>query len=217
MTSSTPLSMSARRPSLAAEAFRRFDAALTPGLVGILEAPTVRRAASLLAALAAAAGRRVLVHETAGGFDPHAVARFARLWGADPRALLGRIRVARGFTCHQAAALAGRARPRRADVLVLSGAGAIFLDEEVPDREARLLLRRFVEALARLRRRGTTVLMAQPTSSDGSDGPAGTAPRDRRGVMPLLRAAADTRLALDPGARRLYVASAAVQVALPAA
>lgn len=186
------------------ETAARLAALLGAGRVGLLEAPSVRRAASLLAALAAAAGRRTLVQEAGGGFDPYAVARHARAWGLDPRPLLERIRIARAFTCHQARALASRRTG--AEAIVLAGGAATFLDEDVPDREAAILFRRFVDELAHLRGRGVTLLIAQPVVA---------CPRLRR-FLPILRAAADLRLAIDPDRRLLHVAVAGDPTAVAA-
>ncbi len=116
-----------------------------------------------LAARAALGGQRVLYLDGANAFDPYIPARMAREAGLDPRPVLDRLFISRAFTCHQLETLlADRLEPavraRRPGLVVISGWGHLFHDENVPLREAMRLLESTVAAVRRLAERGTPVL-----------------------------------------------------------
>jgi len=129
-----------------------------------------------LAARAALAGHRVLYLDAANAFDPYIPARLAREAGLDPHPVLDRLFISRAFTCHQLETLvAGRleaaVRARRPGLVVVSGWGHLFHDENVPTREAMRLLESTVRAIRRLAEGGTPVLATH------EDGPVVPRPR----------------------------------------
>ncbi|RPJ10797.1 MAG: hypothetical protein EHM36_02800 [Deltaproteobacteria bacterium] len=122
---------------------------------------------SYLAGWMAGEGIDVIVLDGANGFDPYTVSSFARKALIPPEKLLKRIRIARAFTCYQMATLTERlelllcqegtiqtgrlSSPVRKPYIVLLGPVTPFLDEDVPEREARPLFERTLrkmEALA---------------------------------------------------------------------
>ena len=139
-----------------------------------------------LAARAALAGHRVLYLDAANAFDLYIPARLAREAGLDPRPVLDRLFISRAFTCHQletlmANRLEAAVRTRRPGLVVVSGWGHLFHDENVPTREVMRLLESTVGAVRRLAERGTPVVATH------EDGPV--VPRPRPLEACLARAA----------------------------
>ena len=129
-----------------------------------------------MAARAALGGQRVLYLDGANAFDPYIPARMAREAGLDPRPVLNRLFVSRAFTCHQFETLLvdrleAAIRARRPGLVVISGWGHLFHDENVPLREAMRLLESTVGAVRRLAGRGTPLLATH------EDGPKVPRPR----------------------------------------
>jgi hypothetical protein len=127
----------------------------------------------------------VILLDGANRFDPYRVSSFARRVLAPPETLLKRIRVARAFTCYQMATLIaekltpfihqercvpprspslscrrGAEEERRAWVVLL-GPITTFLDEDVPEREARSLFERSLRKLRGLAEEGIPFLVLQ--------------------------------------------------------
>jgi hypothetical protein len=163
-----------------------------------------------MAARAALGGQRVLYLDGANAFDPYIPTRMAREAGLDPRPVLNRLFVSRAFTCHQfetlvADRLEGAIRGYRPGLVVISGWGHLFHDENVPRREAMRLLESTVAAVRRLAERGTPLLA---THADGPD-----LPRPRPLVPCLARAAtAVIRVECDEGLVRLTAAKGAADL-----
>ncbi len=160
-----------------------------------------------LAARAAIGGQRVLYLDGANAFDPYIPSRMAREAGLDPRPVLDRLFVSRAFTCHQfetllADRLEAAIRRYRPGLLVISGWGHLFHDENVPLREAMRLLESTVGAARRLAERGTPLLA---THADGPE-----VPRPRPLGACLARAATDViRVDHTDGLVRLTAAKGA--------
>lgn len=94
----------------------------------------------LLGVAEALRGRRVLYLDAANSFNPYALARLLRRHRLD-RGLLRNVLVSRAFTCHQLEALVRdrldpAVRRHCADTVLVSDAGALLYDEEVPAAEA---------------------------------------------------------------------------------
>ena len=139
-----------------------------------------------LAGRAALAGHRVLYLDGANAFDPYIPARMARESGLDPRQVLDRLFVSRAFTCHQLETLMvdrleAAIRRHRPGLLVISGWGHLFHDENVPLKEAVRLLEATARSARHLAERGTPVLATH------EDGPK--VPRPRPLEACLARAA----------------------------
>lgn len=139
-----------------------------------------------LAGRAALAGHRVLYLDGANAFDPYIPARMAREAGLDPRPVLDRLFISRAFTCHQFETmvvdrLEASLHRYRPGLVVISGWGHLFHDENVPLKEAMRLLESTACAVRRLAERGAPVLATH------EDGPK--VPRPRPVEACLARAA----------------------------
>lgn len=148
---------------------------------------------TVLAGRAALTGHRVLYLDGANAFDPYIPARMAREAGLDPRAVLERLFVSRAFTCHQfetmvADRLEGSLRRYRPGLVVISGWGHLFHDENVPPKEAMRLLESTARAVRRLAERGAPVLATH------EDGPRVPRPRP---IEPCLARATATVIRVD--------------------
>jgi len=108
---------------------------------------------SYVAGWMAGKGIDVIVLDGANRFDPYMASSFARKALISPERLLKRIRIARAFTCYQMATLMGEqliSLLRRGEAtellrkrwVILLGPLTTFLDEDVPEREARSLFER---------------------------------------------------------------------------
>jgi len=139
-----------------------------------------------LAGRAALGGHRVLYLDGANAFDPYIPARMAREAGLDPRPVLDRLFISRAFTCHQLETmivdrLEASLRRYRPGLVVISGWGHLFHDENVPSGEAMRLLESTAGAVRRLAAGGTPFLATH------EDGPK--VPRPRPIVACLAQAA----------------------------
>ena len=154
-----------------------------------------------LAGRAALAGHRVLYLDGANAFDPYIAARMAREASLDARTVLSRLFISRAFTCHQfetmvADRLEASLRRYRPGLVMISGWGHLFHDENVPLKEAMRLLESTACAVRRLSERGAPVLATH------ADGPQ--VPRPRPVEACLARAAtAVIRVAHAEGLIRL--------------
>lgn len=153
----------------------------------------VREIALELATTALVADHRILWMEAANIFDLYALTEAAKRWGIDPHPLLRRLRIARVFTVHQMETLCaerlGADLSRFPGALaVLSDPLALCRDEEVPEAEARRVLRRVAGAVEALRRQGHRLLITSP------DPPASL--RGRAGLAPLLHSMATRTFSL---------------------
>jgi hypothetical protein len=121
----------------------------------------------------------VIVLDGANRFDPYTVSSFAKKTSISPESLLKRIRIARAFTCYQMATLMGEKltgllRQEHAMALmqkpwvILLGPITTFLDEDVPEREARPLFERSLKKMEILAEEGIPFFLFQaviPTPS----------------------------------------------------
>ena len=129
-----------------------------------------------LASRAALGGQRALYLDGANAFDPYIPARMAREAGLDPRPVLDRLFISRAFTCHQfetmvVERLEASLRRYGPGLVVISGWGHLFHDENVPSGEAMRLLESTAGAVCRLAARGTPFLATH------EDGPKVPRPR----------------------------------------
>jgi hypothetical protein len=116
------------------------------------------------------------VVDGANRFDAYFVAEFARRFTSSgagqritPEELLEHIYVSRAFTCYQMEALITDRLPAflalsRSPVAIIFGLLDTFYDDQAPMFEVRNSLRRIVAVLQRLKREGTSVLLASVTA-----------------------------------------------------
>ncbi len=127
---------------------------------------------SYVAGWLAGKGRTVIVLDGANRFDPYTVSSLARKAWIPPEKLLKSIRIARAFTCYQMATLMGESLTsllRREGVtelrqrpwVILLGPLATFLDEDVPEREARPLFERSLRKIEGMASEGVPFLLFQ--------------------------------------------------------
>ncbi len=98
------------------------------------------------------AGGEAVIVDGGGMCDPYVISRVSRMLSVDPRKVLSRFFISRGFTCHQMEDLIVLGLPsfiagRSTKVLIISGLLETFYDENVPFREASSLFRRTLSAL----------------------------------------------------------------------
>jgi hypothetical protein len=116
---------------------------------------------SYVAGWMASQGIEVIVLDGANRFDPYLVSSFARKALISPKRLLKRIRIARAFTCYQMTTLIGerltyllrkegKIAPVQRPWVILIGPLSTFLDEDVPEREARPLFERSLRKMETL-------------------------------------------------------------------
>jgi hypothetical protein len=122
------------------------------------------------------AGRGVdtLVLDGANRFDPYIVSTFARRALIPPEKLLKKIQIARAFTCYQMATLMGEKllsfvrRIRESSLqkphVILLGPITTFLDEDVHERDARLLFERSLWKVKELSMEGIPFFLFQSES-----------------------------------------------------
>jgi hypothetical protein len=154
---------------------------------------TVREIALELATTALVADQRILWMEAANIFDLYALTETAKRWGIDPHPLLRRLRIARVFTIHQMETLCterlGPDLSRSPGALaILSDPLALCWDEEVPESEARRVLRRVAGAVEALRRKGHRLLITSPDPPDHV--------ANRAGLISLLHSVATRTFAI---------------------
>lgn len=124
-----------------------------PGEVAFVEVatPYLDRLLHGLVCSAASAGRRTLWVDGADALDVFDLSRAARARDLDPEATLRAVAVARGFTAYQVHALVEERLPQALDddagLVVAAGLPRKYLDEDVPEDEARDLLDRALGTL----------------------------------------------------------------------
>ncbi len=123
---------------------------------------------SYVAGWMAEKGMDVILLDGANRFNPYMVSSFARKALIPPERLLKRVRIARAFTCYQMATLMGeKLRPLLKEekgkpwVIVL-GPITTFLDEDVPEREARPLFERALRKVEEIAIEGIPFFLFQP-------------------------------------------------------
>jgi hypothetical protein len=139
---------------------------------------------SYVAGWLAGKGIDVIILDGANRFDPYMASSFARKVFISPEKLLKRIRIARAFTCYQAATLIGEklialiggihactpkcgisARRHESSLqkpwVILLGPISTFLDEDVPEREVRPLFERSLKKIEAMALRGVPFLLFQ--------------------------------------------------------
>jgi hypothetical protein len=132
----------------------------------------VGRLSSHVAGWMASREIEVILLDGANRFDPYAVSFFARSASIPPEKLLKKIRIARAFTCYQMAALMGEKLPlllkrvnpslsEQRTWIIFLGPLSTFLDEDVPEREARSLLERTLKKAEGLAAEGIPLLIFQ--------------------------------------------------------
>ena len=174
---------------------QQFNAA-PPGKLYMLHgSERVFRLSLAAASQALVTGVPMTVVDGANRFDAYFVAEFARRFtsaGAGrritPEELLERIYVSRAFTCYQMEALITDRLPAflalsRSPVAIIFGLLDTFYDDQAPMFEVRNSLRRIVAVLQRLKRGGTSVLLASVT--------ARTVPPERRELQGTLQTSMD--------------------------
>ena len=134
----------------------------TPGEIWLLHTPP-REAMLALVARMAVAGP-LLALDAANEFDAYHVARLIRKQTRKLDQTLGRVRVARAFTCYQVLALFQQL-PVSPVPHVVFDLPATFYDESVPLGESRRLLQVVLGHVERLRRDAPIVISVRPTRS----------------------------------------------------
>ncbi len=129
--------------------------------------------ASYVAGWMAGRGMDVIVLDGANCFNPYVASSFARRALISPEEILKRIRIARAFTCYQMAALMGEKlisvvgaiheSPLRRPWVILLGPLTTFLDEDVPEREVRILFERSLKKMEEMALRGVPFFLFQPS------------------------------------------------------
>jgi hypothetical protein len=109
----------------------------------------------------------VVLLDGANRFNPYTVSSFARRTWISPEDLLKRIRIARAFTCYQMATLMSeklfalfKEAAERPWVIIL-GPMTTFLDEDVPEREARPLFERSLRRIEEMMKEGAPFFFFQ--------------------------------------------------------
>lgn len=174
---------------------QQFHAA-PPGKLYMLHgSERVFRLSLAAAAQALMTGVPMTVVDGANRFDAYFVAEFARRFTSSgagrritPEELLERIYVSRAFTCYQMEALITDRLPAflalsRSPVAIIFGLLDTFYDDQAPMFEVRNSLRRIVTVLQRLKREGTSVLLASVTVR--------TVQPERRALQGALQASMD--------------------------
>jgi hypothetical protein len=157
-----------------------------PGNLLLVVAPGAGTALmmELVARLAARGPLRLL--DGGNRIDIHAVSRALAREPLDLRAALGRIQLARAFTCYQVATLLHETPIQPIPTLALDLLST-FYDESVPAAESLRLLRRCILQLRRLNQWAPVAVSAR------SDPPA-----NRPELLQALQAAADQAWILEP-------------------
>ena len=131
----------------------------------------VREIAMEMAISTLITGRQILWIEAANIFDLYALTETAKRWGIDPHPLLRQLHISRTFTVHQMETLC--VKHLKSDLTrypgalgILSDPLALCWDEELPQAEARRVLRRVAAAIENLRRKGLRLLITYPDMPD---------------------------------------------------
>ncbi len=128
---------------------------------------------SYIAGWMADQGMDIIVLDGANRFDPYVVSSFAKKALIPPERLLKRIRIARAFTCYQMATLVeekliallrqeeGIGQMHKPWVTLL-GPMTTFLDEDVPEKESKLLFERMLRKVEEVAAGGISFYLFQP-------------------------------------------------------
>jgi hypothetical protein len=130
---------------------------------------------SYVAGWMAGQGVDVIILDGANRFDPYMASSFARKALIPPEKLLKRIRIARAFTCYQMATLIeerlvsllkqkGEIIQQQKTWVILLGLITPFLDEDVPEREARPLFERSRRKIEEMAAREIPFFLFQPSN-----------------------------------------------------
>lgn len=155
--------------------------------IALLIGPGAQREAMLEFTAILALRGPVRVLDTGNRFDPYRVSRAIRRQTHLLDAALGRIFIARAFTCYQVITLLQQT-PDSPEPKLIFDLPATFYDESVSYVESYRLLQIAAQSLLRLRRQGPVIVSARAV-------PEG----ERNGLIKLLRQTAD--LILLPEAR----------------
>lgn len=153
------------------------------GSLALLIGPNAAQARMLDLAARLAVGGPLRVFDCGNRFNVYPVARAIRSRTADLSQALGRIRLARAFTCYQVMALLEEAADEAVSTLVLDLL-ATFYDEDVRLPESQRLLRRCLVQLRRLGQAAPVIISARP--------PKPIVYAERIGLLEALRTAAGT-------------------------
>lgn len=130
-----------------------------PGQIVLLDSGTafVQTVVLQAAAMALLQGEEVVYVDGGNSLNPHHLVNVGRPLGLPREEALRRVHVARAFTVHQMATLLMESLEpvlveTQASLLILAHLPELFLDEEVPTKEAYHLLRRSMEAVRDLTR-----------------------------------------------------------------
>ena len=134
----------------------------TPGEIWLLHTPP--RAAMLALVARMAVRGPLLALDAANEFDAHKVARLIRRQTRQLDEVLGRVRVARAFTCYQVLTLFQQL-PATPIPHVVFDLPATFYDESVSLGESRRLLQTVLGHIERLRQDAPIVISVRPTRS----------------------------------------------------
>lgn len=132
---------------------------IAPGEIVLLHTPT-REAMALITTGMALAGP-VHVLDTGNRFDAYGIARLVRRQTVEVDRVLGRIQVARAFTCYQVVTLFEQL-PDAAAPYIVFDLLATFYDESVSLSESYRLLNIVLSRLKRLRRTAPVVVSLYP-------------------------------------------------------
>lgn len=127
------------------------------------EARVLKRVQALAAMFLVGGCQKLLILDGANAFDPFNFTQLAVEKGIEPRELLRRIRISRSFTAHQMLSLLRRLPGNHGGIgfspYLLLGPLTSFYDENVPDYEAKTLVRQLVQELERLAGAGIPLLV----------------------------------------------------------
>jgi len=142
---------------------------LRPGRLYLILAPR-RLGRSLMNSFAARLALAGPVHVLDGGngFDAHTIARQVRRQTAQLELALGRLRIARAFTCYQMVAMLS-AQPATSQPLLVLDLLATFCDESVPQVERSRLLDQAILDLQRLSGPAPVAVSAAPWADGTAD------------------------------------------------
>ena len=140
---------------------------------------------SYIAGWMAGQGIDVVVLDGANRFNPYVISSFAKKASIPPESLLKRIRIARAFTCYQMATLVEEkliALLRQEEAInqthkpwvILLGPITTFLDEDVPEREARPLFERMLRKMEEMAMDRVSFFLFQPNPPFAKRGSGGS-------------------------------------------
>ena len=155
----------------------------SPGSLALVLGPHAAQARMLDLAARLALNGPLRVFDCGNRFNVYPVARAIRALSVDLQEALGRIHLARAFTCYQVLALVEESPADSVPTLVLDLL-ATFYDEDVKLPESQRLLRRCLHHLQRLSETSPVIVSARP--------PKAIVYAERVGLLEQLRSAAAT-------------------------